>query len=353
MNKNLLYVLIILSLGAIAYFTVFKDEFGSYSKKETAFAVEDTSDISLIRLSNLKGDTITLSHTANVWTVNQLYKARPDAISNLLRALAQLEVKVPVAKSMHNNVISNISGRRIKVEIYDSKQEKFKGFYIGDNTDELNGTFMLMEESDHAFVVNVPGFEGFAATVFFVNETEWRSREIFSYIPENISQIDIQYTGKIDSSFSIVRKTDQSLELITTKQTAVQANPEILNYYLKQFKLLNAESFILEPYKKDSLLGTQPVCEITITDTQHQSKTLKVFYRPVTDRTKLQFTYDNKPVNFDLDRFYGIYNNNQDLAIIQNFVFGKLFVGPEYFYRKRPSNGNVLIDEYMKKAASH
>ena len=347
MKKNYIYIIILVVLGVIVYFTVLKDQIGSYSKKDTAFAVRDTTEIGKIILSDLKGDTIVLNHQSNAWIINDQYTARPDAVSNLLRTMSQLEMKVPVAKSMHNTVIKAISGRRTKVEVYNTAGKKIKGYYVGDNSDELNGNFMLMEGSQHAFVVNIPGFEGFISTVFFTDETDWRSREVFAYTPDQIKQIDLVYSGIKDSSFSIVR-AGQKFELISSKQNPQAANPEIIQYYLKQFKLLNVENFILEPYKKDSLLAIQPVCVLTVTDMKGESKSINIYYRPVTYRSKMQFTYEDKPIEFDLDKFYGIYNNNRDLAIVQNFVFGKLFVGPEYFYRQRPSGENTLIKGITK-----
>ena len=347
MKKNYIYIIILVVLGVIVYFTVLKDQIGSYSKKDTAFAVRDTTEIGKIILSDLKGDTIVLNHQSNAWIINDQYTARPDAVSNLLRTMSQLEMKMPVAKSMHNTVIKSISGRRTKVEVYNTGGKKIKGYYVGENSDELNGNFMLMEGSKHAFVVNIPGFEGFISTVFFTDETDWRSREVFAYTPDQIKQIDLVYSGIKDSSFSIVR-AGQKFELISSKQNPQAANPEIIQYYLKQFKLLNVENFILEPYKKDSLLAIQPVCVLTVTDMKGESKSINIYYRPVTYRSKMQFTYEDKPIEFDLDKFYGIYNNNRDLAIVQNFVFGKLFVGPEYFYRQRPSGENTLIKGITK-----
>ncbi|HRF75207.1 MAG TPA: DUF4340 domain-containing protein [Chitinophagales bacterium] len=342
MNRNWLYFGILVILAVIAYFTLIRDNEGSYSKKDTAFAVEDTTAIGKILLTNLKGDSILLEQNNGSWTMNKDYRPRPDAIHNLLNTMVQLEVKMPVAKSMHNTVVKKIAGKRTHVEIFNSKGEKTKGFYIGDNTDQLNGTFMLMENSDHAFVVNIPGFAGFAATVFFTDETDWKSKNIFAYKPDAINQIDITYNNLRDSSFSIVRKADNTFELIGNNTINKPLNPEIVSYYLKQFGMLNAEYFILEPEKRDSLLATTPACIMSVTDNNKITTTLKIYYRPLTYRSKMQYTLDDKPIEFDLDKYYGVFNEDKDLGIIQNFVFGKLMVGPQFFYRQRPGNVSVL-----------
>ena len=126
MNRNWLYFGILVILAVIAYFTLIRDNEGSYSKKDTAFAVEDTTAIGKILLTNLKGDSILLEQNNGSWTMNKDYRPRPDAIHNLLNTMVQLEVKMPVAKSMHNTVIKKIAGKRTHVEIFNSKGEKTK-----------------------------------------------------------------------------------------------------------------------------------------------------------------------------------------------------------------------------------
>ena len=85
-----------------------------------------------------------------------------------------------------------------------------------------------------------------------------------------------------------------------------------------------------------------------VTDNNKTTTTLKIYYRPLTYRSKMQYTLDDKPIEFDLDKYYGVFNEDKDLGIIQNFVFGKLMVGPQFFYRQRPRNVSVL-NEGKKK----
>ena len=101
MNRNWLYFILFLVLAVVAYFTIIKKTLGSYSKKDTAFAVEDTTQIGSIILSNLKGEKIQLEKQNDNWVLNGKYEPRPDAISNLLRTIHQLEVKVPAVSYTH------------------------------------------------------------------------------------------------------------------------------------------------------------------------------------------------------------------------------------------------------------
>lgn len=348
MKRNLIYFGILVALCMAAYFTLIHDKSSSYSKKDAAFALEDTVNVSRIMLTTLTGDTIDLRNNTGSWTFNNGKMPRPDAIHNLLRTMHQVEIKVPVAKSMHNTVVKNIAGRRTRVEVYNLKGEKIKGFYIGDNSDKLNGTFMLMEGSDMPFVVNIPGFSGYISTVFFTDATDWRSKQIFQYTPDAIQQIDVTYPNVKDSTFSLVRQTDNTFLIVANAAGKTPLNQEIVQFYLKQFKVLNAEYYINEDDKRDSLLNTTPACIMAVTDRNTVTTTLKIYYRPLTYRSKMQFTHKDEPIEFDLDKYYGIFNNDRDLAIIQNFVFGKLLIGPQFFHRQRPGGGNVLVEDVMR-----
>ncbi|MEZ5014085.1 MAG: DUF4340 domain-containing protein [Chitinophagales bacterium] len=342
MKRNLLYLIIVLLLAAAAYFTLIRKKDSSYGRADKEFAVKDTMDMQRIVLSTLGGDTISLERNKTSWTLNGKYKPRPDAIKNLVTTMQQIEVSVPVASSMFENVVRDISAKRTKVEVYNDKGKKIRGYYVGENTETLNGTFMLMEGSKYPFVVNVPGFTGYASAVYFTNINEWRSREVFAYTADEIDQIDVHYNVYPDSSFTIARGADGEMEVLSHITMNKKVNPEIIQYYFKQFGRLNAENFILEDDKRDSLLQVQPACIITVTDKNHVSKSLNIYYRPVTYRSKTQFTSDDKPIEFDLDKYYGIFNDNEDLAIIQNFVFGKLLIGPNFFFRNRTSAPNTL-----------
>jgi hypothetical protein len=240
--------------------------------------------------------------------------------------------------------VKDIATRRTKVEIFNHDNQKINGFYLGSPSNEYNGNFMLMEGGKSPFIVNVPGFEGFVSAAFFLNEAEWRSRAVFSFNPGDIKSVYVKYSVQPDSSFTLVKNAENIFELISGNKPSENLNPEIANYYLKQYNLLNSESLLLNNDKRDSLLATEPVCAITVIDNSGKATDLKIYYRPVTERTKMQFSYENKPMQFDMDKFYGIYGNNQSFAIIQNFVFGKLFVGPYYFYRQKPANANMLIE---------
>lgn len=350
MQKNFLYLAIIIALGLIIYFFVIKDSNNSYGASDSDFSVKDTADIGKIFLADLKGNTILAERKKGYWQVNESFTARPEIINSLLTTFMQLQVDVPVAKSMYNNVVKDIAGDHIKVEIYNRKNKKIRSYYIGSPNNTYRGNFMLMEGSKVPFIVVIPGFQGFVSSRFFLEEKDWRDRTIFRYNPTTIAKIEVEYPRIPDSSFTIIRTVENNFTFETPVSKGT-FNPELGNYYFNQFKVLNCEFFIEDTYKMDSLLKETPVCVMQVTNTEGTVNKVNIYYRPIGTRSRTQFTPDDLELQYDLDKFYAIFNNQQSLAMIQNFVFGKLFVGPHFFYRTRPTGENLLQKPVTEKAS--
>lgn len=343
MKKNLLYFFIALALAALVYFLATNKKEGSYKESDKDFSLADTNSIGKIFLADMSGESITLTRTQNGWMLDEKTHARTESISTLLRTIAQIRADIPVAKSMMEMVVKTMATENTKIELYNLQGEKIKTYYLGKPNTNYKGNFALMEGSEVPFVINIPGYDGIISTRYTTNMQEWKSRKVFDITPDALAEVSVNYPNRQDSSFTLV-KTEEGFVL----QNAQGFNPELTKYFASQFKNLNCENFLMDTYKLDSLRTAQPVCIISAKDVSGTSSSIKIFYRPVTYRTKTQFTYEGDTINFDLDKFYGLMNNDSELAIIQNFVFGKLFVGPGYFYQQRPANKNVLTDAIME-----
>ena len=350
MNKNIIYFLIVVALAIIAWVFIFNKDTGSFKGNDKAFGVKDTADIHRIFLADLSGTSIDVKREGDHWVVNDGVPARQDIINTLMTTFREIEVNVPVAKSMYEKVVRDIAGNHIKVEIYDKGNKKIRSFFIGPVSTAYSGNFMLVEGSKSPFIVHIPGFDGFISSRFVMEERLWKDRSVFNDGFDNIQELSINYPRVTDSSFTLIRQNDGTFHFESQTAMNGSVNPEIVKYYLNQYKSLNCETFVNDKYRLDSLLSEAAVCELILTDMGGVTRKANVYYRPTTYRTKMQFTYEGDEIQFDLDKYYCVLNNNQDLAIIQNFVFGKLFVGPSYFYRQKPSNINVLIDDIMKGA---
>src|SRR5690606_23058413 len=149
-NRYLLLLLVVLVIG-VAYY-LFTSGTGTIKTELRNFAVEDTASIDKIFLADKLGKASTLERVGTgKWKLNGKYTARHDAVNNLLATINSMTVKSPVAKSMEENVLKDLAGpAQKKVEVY-SNGRLTRTFYVGLETMDKMGTFMMLENSSVPF----------------------------------------------------------------------------------------------------------------------------------------------------------------------------------------------------------
>ena len=109
-----------------------------------------------------------------------------------------------------------------------------------------------------------------------------------------------------------------------------------LEVYLEYFKLISVESYENSYTKQDSVLMNDPFATITVTNKRGEENKATLYYKPIDKRSKAKFTHWGEPLKADLDRYFAVVNNGKDFAIVQDFVFRKLFRRHKHFF-KTPS----------------
>lgn len=340
MNRTLLYLFVLLGLGVAIWFFVLKPEEGAISIPDTAFSVEDTSAVGKIFMADLGGKQITLDRGSRGWTVNGGSKARPDAIETLLSTIHNQRVKYPVAKSAHNNVVRELSGEHIKVEVYNRNNELMVAYYVGAPPKSDRGNYMMLVEDrkQRPYIIQIAGLDGFLHTRYILEENDWRDRTVFSVDPDRIQSLTVSYPVNPDSSWTINRTAEQLWELEPETLPAYNrpVNARATLAYLRPFRQLNAEVFMNDYIGRDSVANSTPICVVSLTTTDGESQECRFHFRAVNRRTKQQMDVFGNQLDYSRDKYYAVFNNRRDFALVQDFVFGRLFVGPSYFVQPEP-----------------
>jgi len=147
------------------------------------FAIEDTASIDKIFISNSAGEKVTLIKGEKEWLVEGKNKARPESIDVLMTTFNKIAIKSPVSKAAFPNVVKSLATNAVKVEIYQGDESPSKVYYVGEATQDHQGTYMLLEtegeKSTEPFVMHIPGFYGYLTTRFFANPMQWRDAAVF------------------------------------------------------------------------------------------------------------------------------------------------------------------------------
>jgi hypothetical protein len=327
--KKILIVILLITIAVIAFYK--SNNKTPIQKELNNFAIEDTSSITKVFFADRFDNTVTLKKLNGQWLVDDKYTVRADAIEYLLKTMKTIEVKHPVSNSMHDKIIKNISVNAVKVEIftYDNEQA-FKTYYVGGETKDMIGSYMIMENSSRAFAVYIPGFNGFLAPRYnidgaVVNVDLWRNRNIFNFKAEEIKSVSVKNNDNDKESFSIYAEKG---EYFFTRNNITKRIPlKNGKQYFDLFDNVNCEGFMNNFSKKDSIFNSQPFHIITIEDINNNTTTLQSFHKKPEKEEYLQI--DGKKQEYDVDRMYAKFKD--DLLLIQFYVFDKILLKSAQF----------------------
>jgi len=329
-NLLLLIVIVILIGVSIAIFFV-----RNYDPQRTLrdFAVEDTASITKIFLANKQGSAVTLERVDDHWTVNQQYTARRDFVNNLLTTIKKVEVSSPVSSAKLERVMKDLAVQGIKVEIYQG-DECVKVYYVGGVTEDNNGAYMILENSDLPFIVSRPGFTGYLTVHYLPELSEWRERIAFNYNIEDIAKVYVEYPDR-DESFIAERLGENSYNLRNIDGSKIEEPFDTLRVkeFVSRIKFVGFETFILDSLqaqKRDSLQTTQMLASFTIEDKTGAKNKLVTYRHP--NSTGL-FDPEGNLFEYDVDNLYGILGNGE-VIILQYPI-----IDPITFYKSDFTKG--------------
>lgn len=344
MKKSKIYLLVISVLVILAAVI-------SYMRSEEAplgdgsdFKVQDTALITKFFLADKKNNTVLLERgESGKWTLNKEYTASAYAINTFLKTVMDVEVKSPVSKEAHENMVKLLATTGTKVEIYQRAyridlfgkikwfpyEKRVKTYYVGMATQDNLGTFMLMEGSEVPYITYIPGFNGYLTTRYSPFEMDWRDHQVYNYKYRDIRSVTLLFPETPEKAFKAVKTGQKTFDLFAGLKPYGPLDARVPVYdtlklmdLFSGFQDIRFESLIMdmEPQKKDSLLKATPFHILTLETTDGKVRTLKTFHmRGAPDATDLE----GKPVLWDRDRMYALIDN-KDLVIIQFYVFDPL-----------------------------
>ncbi|MFN4246896.1 MAG: DUF4340 domain-containing protein [Flavipsychrobacter sp.] len=342
MKKTLIYMLILIALGAGVWYFVFRDK-DAFSKSETGFRVDDTASVYKIFLADKKGKQILLERKDGGWVLNNQYPAMQAPVNVLLSTVKRQVAQYPVPQNAYDNIIKMMAGEAVKVELYDKSGDKITVFYVVGEANKNAGSYMLMEGSEMPYVVQIPGFEGYLAGRYSTALEDWRDRTVFDVPESELKSVSVTYSEEPLNSFTLRRLAADNIEVDVDKalMTGRPLNKRRAGVYSRFFAKVYSEGYINGALHMDSILKSVPkYCGIDVTAINGKTAHADVYWMPLNKRSKNMLTpfpgIDNR---FDADRFYAVINNFKDTVIIQRFTFDKIFRKAYEFYEADDTTG--------------
>ncbi len=327
MNKTWLYLAVIVILGVLTYFVVFKKDDNVFGSDEVNFNVKDVSKITTIFLSNLQNENIKLSRKADSWILNDSVSVRLDAVQLLLEAFEKQHAQQPVALGYHDAAIRDLSSNSTKVEIY-CGDDKTNSFYVSRNPGAGNVTYMLNEGAKRPYVVKLRLTENFIGARYFTNFDLWRDRKIL-YAPAPIEHVELSYVDSSKYNFILDKVGDQ----YSVKGAYTETRPLNIKRVESYLKLLDGIfCFGFEntnALKEPILQSGRKLGSIVVKRKGVAAQSLTFYFREQDKGTKA--TIDLGGVKYDFDSFFGWLNEKDFILLSRQTAEKMLRLFPEFY----------------------
>ena len=331
-KQNIILLALFLILGsATAWYLAKAGEKKSSDSWERAFAVPDIGRVHKIFIADRRGNTTTLERSGKGWIYQGKYPANPHVMKELLHTIQRLEIYYLPAKAAVPTMVNDLATRGIKVELYDRNDNKLKAYYLGSSTADGVGTYAIMENSEHPYVVYNPSIRGSIVGLFMLRGDDWRDKTVIREEPGQITYVSIEYPKQQNQSFVLERKGEGQYEVRPfydfTPRIDKQLNRSVVEHYLQGFRQIGAEAYenALKEERKESILSSLPFAVITIHNEGGKETILRLF--------PIETEVDRRPdgTTAIVERYHVDWNG-QDLMLMQHNLLKKILWGyPSFF----------------------
>lgn len=338
MKNTYLYLAILIVLATVTYFVVTRDSENTLDVEESDFAVENIDKVHKIFIADRQNRTATVSRKDGYWEytndLGKTFKARSAAIEILLQTIQNVDVRYMVQDAAIEMAVEDLATNGKKVELYDKRGKRFKTYYVGGPSNDMQGTFMIMEGSDNPYVTHLQVWEGFLTDRYLIPEKDWRDKTVFSYSSKDIKTVQIDYPKQQSNSFVLTQVKNGKFEIEPLYPSTTKIDKQIINQkalaYLYKYEQLVAEAFENENPHRGEISEKIPFATVQITTQDGEQKTVK--FIPVVEQ--VEELEENAPSRPKIQRYFAFTNGNEDVFLVQQLLFGEIFWGYDFFFEK-------------------
>lgn len=334
MNRTLILLVLVLALGGLTYWIVTANRDQPVTTvvgADREFSV-DSSLVGKIFIADRYGNTTTLARGADHWVYNDEYRARPDAVDNLLQAVHRIEMQYKPANAAVPGMVESLATEGLKVEIYDRDGALLKTYYVGGATPDERGTYFLLDGYEQPYVVGIPGWEGNVRFRYNLRGDDWRDRTVFRAKVEDIATVTVEYPKQQNQSFRLSRRgRDYTVtpfyELTPKINRPLKAG--IGEAYLVNFGRVQLTNFANRNDNRDSITQQIPFARITLTTTDDEVQSAALY--PIYRDTYTDAKTGNQIVPNSVQAYYAE-TGTGDFVLVQDAVFRKILWGYDFFF---------------------
>lgn len=314
---------------------------------EQNYHIEDTETISKVIIDDKDGNHLEILKVEDsIWKVNNS-PANIKVVDMLLSTLKSMRIREPIAQAARNNIVKQLAASGKTVKIYQNKHSLNLGFiklfkkekltktiYIGSETQDNMGTYMMLKGEESPCIMYIPRLKGYLSTRFSALEDFWKSHAVFKYKRDEIASLKVEIPNQKNESFQLTKNGDGfDFTLLETGEKLQAFDTLKVKALLSSCFELNYESVAknISQLEQDTIFGKAPAFILTLKDEKGKENILKT-YSKLYDPTSIAENDDDFYKIFDVNRCYAIHSENKDTLIMQFFVLDNMLNPASYYF---------------------
>lgn len=323
-------IVIIIFLGY--YAKQLLDTKGKSDTELIDFAIEDTSSVDKIILTDAFSNAIELIRKDQQWTDSQGGCVIQEGVHFMLDAFKNIEFKGYLPDNSHAQITKLIATQHTKVEIY-QHGDWTKTWYIGPAAQDHYGQVMLLDSYEYGkstkpVMMKIKGLNGIIEPRFFADKRKWQCTQIFALPIERIAKVDVRFYDDPELSFTVTKK-ESTMNVYHFGKKLTHVDTAMIFRYLQNYKKIHYDlaNYTLGDKQIDSMKRSMPFAKLTVTETNGVTTKLRMFRIKSEDYQTNEF---GDVVNMDMNHFWCELPNGE-LVKCQYFVFNPILMGHIYF----------------------
>lgn len=348
-QKNLYGLIAIVLLGLIVSVVWLANSKTTTIKQN--YHIENVDSIVKITLKDKLGRNIVLDRKQDsLWVVNKDYECNQSTMQGFLETFANMRIREDVPKAAVNNIVKSLASNGVEVNIYTEDYlidfwfiHLFKRihldrtFFVGYETQDRLGTYMLKKGDKVPRIVHIPEFRGYLSSRFNTDPDAWKSHNIFHYKQSEIQQLTIDIPNQKSQSFSLKNNGKGFDFLDFNGQRINNFDTAKVVALLSSFVNMNYESVAnnINKAQKDTIFTHTPLYVITINDKKGKKETMTIYLKPGEDEVEIEDPRQGFFVAMsDINRCYALTSKTKDTLVMQYFTLDNVLQPASYFIHR-------------------
>lgn len=308
LKRIFILLIIFFILIILVIFSLSKNRFSTINHVQNNFVVSDITKIASFQVIR-NSDTLFVSkNNQGNWILSDSFQINPQYIQLSLKIFSQLMISSLATANINKNIVDSIVQKGIELKLFDIKKTLLKNYLLyPDKT--IQKTFIKAKNTDKAYLVEIQGYEGNFAAIFYMPKSNWYNPFIIQLLPQQIKEITVINRNYVEKSFSI-HVINNKPYLYNHNNQEIKYLNEAMQAYFLFFRNIRVESFINDNTIANSLKKEKPQFTLIIKDVKENSRHFDIFladkYQYIAKDKKYYYVLGSSIPNVGIVNYYNI-----------------------------------------------